>query len=75
MLVWACIAPHGGELIPELANGNPGRMAVTRAAMEDLGERCREAAPETVVIYTPHGLYIDDYVSVSVTRYAGGASR
>lgn len=72
MLVWACIAPHGGELIPELANGNLGRMAVTRAAMADLGERCRKAAPETIVVYTPHGLCIEDYVSVSVTRYAAG---
>jgi hypothetical protein len=32
-LVFACIAPHGGEIIPELEGSIPGRMALTRKSM------------------------------------------
>ncbi len=72
MLTWACIAPHGGEIIAELANGNLSRMERTRAAMEVLGRRCRAAAPETVVVYTPHGICIEGHMCVSVARVAIG---
>jgi aromatic ring-opening dioxygenase LigB subunit len=73
MLVWACIAPHGGELIPELVPKRKLlRMALTRAGMEELGRRCRAASPQTLVVYTPHGLSIEDHVSISVTTGAAG---
>lgn len=72
MIVWACIAPHGGEIIRELAGENLPRMARTRAALEELGNRCRAAAPETLVVLTPHGLCIDGCVTLSVTRLAYG---
>lgn len=72
MLVWSCIAPHGGEIIPELAEGNLARMAWTRDAMRELGKRCRAAAPETLVVYTPHGLYKDGCCTVSLSPTAQG---
>jgi aromatic ring-opening dioxygenase LigB subunit len=73
MLIWACIAPHGGELIPELVPKRKlPRMALTRAGMEELGRRCRTASPETLVVYTPHGLAIEDHISISVTQGASG---
>lgn len=72
MLVWACIAPHGGEIIAELADGNLDRMARTRAAMEELGRRCAAVSPETIVVYTPHGIAIEQYATVSIARVAVG---
>jgi len=72
MIVWACIAPHSGELIPELANGNLQRMATTRAALERLGRHCRAEQPETIVVYTPHGICVEGLISVSVSRYVSG---
>lgn len=72
MLVWSCIAPHGGELIPELAGSNLPRMARTRAGMEQLGRDCRETAPDTIVVYTPHGVTISGYVSVCLSPRASG---
>ena len=73
MLVWACIAPHGGELIPELAQGNLDRMAVTRDAMAALGSRCRASRPDTIVVLTPHGIQAPDYLTVSACETAEGA--
>ena len=72
MLVWACIAPHGGEVIPELATHCPERMSQTREAMEELGRRCRAVLPETLVVYTPHGLCIEERLSISVAGMAAG---
>jgi aromatic ring-opening dioxygenase LigB subunit len=72
LLVWACIAPHGGELIPALANGTLGRMSKTRTGMEELGRRCLESRPDTVVVYTPHGVAIEDAITISAAERAQG---
>src|SRR5215467_5961913 len=72
-LVWACIAPHGGELIPELCNGNAARMRLTRAAMEELGSRCRASKPDTIVVYTPHGHEAPGHACISITKSVIGA--
>lgn len=71
-LVFACIAPHGGEVIPELAGENLSLMATTRAAMEELGRRMAATNPETVVVITPHGIRIDGQICVSVSERAEG---
>jgi aromatic ring-opening dioxygenase LigB subunit len=55
-LVFAAIAPHGSEIIPELTD-DPDRMARTRAAMKELGRRCARAAPDTVIVLTPHAFF------------------
>ena len=70
-LVWACIAPHGSEVIPELAD-DLERMARTRAAMKELGRRCALARPDTVVVLTPHGLIVEGAISLGETRVAAG---
>jgi aromatic ring-opening dioxygenase LigB subunit len=72
MLVWACIAPHGGELITELGDGPPERMEQTRNAMRELGRRYRATGAETLVVLTPHGLAVEGHACVSVARTAFG---
>ncbi len=71
-LVFACIAPHGSEVIPELAGDNASRMEVTRQAMEELGRHMEAAQPETVVIITPHGVRVAGAVCVMTTERAVG---
>jgi aromatic ring-opening dioxygenase LigB subunit len=72
MLIWACIAPHGGELIPELGDGPPERAQRTRDAMIELGRRCEARKPETLVVLTPHGIAIEGHACVSIARTAYG---
>lgn len=72
MIAWACIAPHGGAVVPELADGEPHQMAVTRAAMEELGRRAQLAQPETLVVLTPHGIACHRRICVSVGELAVG---
>ncbi|HMA34857.1 MAG TPA: extradiol ring-cleavage dioxygenase [Chloroflexia bacterium] len=71
-LVFACIAPHGGMIVPELAAGDLEQAAVTRAAMEDLGRRMAAATPQTLVVITPHGVRVNGMICVGLTEHAFG---
>ncbi|WDM03045.1 extradiol ring-cleavage dioxygenase [Alicyclobacillus cycloheptanicus] len=63
--VFACITPHGGEIVPELAPGQLDLMAVTRRSMQRLGDEMTRANPEVIVIVTPHGVRIDGAFAVT----------
>jgi aromatic ring-opening dioxygenase LigB subunit len=71
-LVYACIAPHGGAIIEELAGDLREPFAPTRSAMLELGRRMEAAAPDTIVVITPHGVRIEDAMCLAVTERADG---
>lgn len=71
-LIFACIAPHGSEIIAELAGNNAPQTATTRAAMEELGRRMSNANPDTIVLLTPHGVRVTNAVCVMTTEQAFG---
>jgi aromatic ring-opening dioxygenase LigB subunit len=71
-LVFACIAPHGGITLPLLAGEQAGLATRTRLAMEDLGRRMAEAAPDTIVLITPHGHRVDGVFSLLNNRRVQG---
>lgn len=73
MLVFACIAPHGSDIIAELAGDAAPTTATTRRAMEELGRRMEAAEPQTVVVLTPHGVRVAGAVCVMTTERAFGA--
>ena len=63
--VFACIAPHGGEIIPELKGSNPNRMSVTRNSLITIGEGMEKANPDVLIVLTPHGTRINGQFSIS----------
>ena len=72
-LVYACIAPHGGEIIPELASKSMLRkFEETRAAMRVLARRISEAQPQTIVIASPHNLRLLSNIAVVVSENSSG---
>lgn len=71
-LVFACIAPHGGITVPLLAGPQADRATRTRQALEELGRRVAAAAPETLVLITPHGHRIDGAFSLLDNRRVRG---
>lgn len=71
--VYACIAPHGGEIIPELQGANPERMAVTRKSMVKLGQQMSDAKPDCIVVLTPHGTRIDGRFSITDSERLEGS--
>jgi len=70
-LVFAAIMPHGGEIIPELAD-DPAVMAETRSGMDRIATAFAAAEVETVIVITPHGLIYDGKISVSFCESASG---
>jgi aromatic ring-opening dioxygenase LigB subunit len=72
-LVYACIAPHGGEIIPELASkAMLPKFEETRAAMRVLAKRISETHPQTIVIASPHNLRLVSRIAVVVSENSSG---
>ena len=67
-LIFAAIAPHGGPVFDQ--PDGP-----TRQAMEELGRRFDAAAPEAVIVLTPHGVHLDgEFAVVRSARLEGDAA-
>lgn len=69
-IIYACIAPHGSEAIPELAGDKLNVFGETRMGMEYLAKQMRRHCPHTIVIATPHGLRLDHTIGVVTTEYS-----
>jgi aromatic ring-opening dioxygenase LigB subunit len=68
-LVFAAIAPHGAPVFDQPE-------APTRQAMEELGRRFEAAAPEAVIVLTPHGIHVDgQFAVVRSSRLEGDAAQ
>ena len=65
-LVFGAIAPHGGIAIADEV------AAATRAGMEELGRRFTAAAPDAVVVATPHNVHISNTLGVVVASRVKG---
>jgi aromatic ring-opening dioxygenase LigB subunit len=75
-LVYACIAPHGGEIVPELA---PKRWAEkfvqTRKGMLRLAQDIKRAKPSLIVIASPHNLRLWKNIAIVTAHNSSGIVR
>jgi aromatic ring-opening dioxygenase LigB subunit len=72
-VVYACIAPHGGEIIPELASKSIlHRFEETRTAMRVLARKMSEVRPQTIVIASPHNLRLLSKIAVVISENSTG---
>ena len=71
-VVYACIAPHGDEIIPKIAGNHRGVAARTTRGMERLAADMRAARPDTIVIATPHNLRLTGKIGVVVAENSSG---
>jgi len=75
-LVYSCIAPHGGEVIPELASKSMlPKFRETRKAMETLGKKISTARPQTIIIASPHNLRLWRKIAVVTSENSSGVLR
>ncbi|WP_251555501.1 extradiol ring-cleavage dioxygenase [Neobacillus muris] len=70
---FACMTPHGGELIPELQGKDPKRMSLTRNNMVKLGERMSASNPDCLIVLTPHGVRVDRQFSMTDSERMSGS--
>lgn len=70
--VFACIIPHGGEIVPELSGEDVSRMEKTRENARRLGRQTEEAKPDTLIVVTPHGTRINGQFSIASSEWMTG---
>lgn len=68
-LIYACIAPHAGDLIPETLE-DKNLVARTRASMQEMGSHLETLRPEVIVIINPHGFRVQTAISISIAERA-----
>lgn len=71
-VVFGCIAPHGGMLIPGLDEDGETLAHATRAALTELGRRLCAHRPDTIVVVTPHGNTLADAFSLLDSTHVEG---
>ena len=71
-LVYACIAPHGGEVVPELAGKKLRLFAPTRKGMRILAQAMKASNPDTIVIATPHNLRLHKHIGIVTAENTSG---
>jgi aromatic ring-opening dioxygenase LigB subunit len=72
-LNYACIAPHGDEVIPELATrATLRKFEKTRKGMLRLAKEIRDAKPDTILIATPHNLRLWGKIGVVTAENSSG---
>lgn len=68
-LIYACIAPHAGDLIPETVSDS-NIVKQTRQSMYEMGEHLQALNPEVIVIANPHGFRVQNAMSISLAERA-----
>jgi len=64
-LIYACIAPHAGDLIDD-----QNKITLTRQSMTQMGAALQALSPEIIVLINPHGFRVQGALSVSITERA-----
>jgi aromatic ring-opening dioxygenase LigB subunit len=71
-LVYACIAPHGGEIVPALAGRKAPIYAETTKAMRTIAREVGHASPDVIVVASPHNLRLQKHIGVVTSEFTSG---
>ncbi|HLO14795.1 MAG TPA: hypothetical protein VK206_08200 [Anaerolineales bacterium] len=68
-MIYACIAPHAGDLIPETVE-DKNKVTLTRESMQELDRNLEALEPEVIVIVNPHGFRVQNAMNISIAERA-----
>ena len=72
-LEYACIMPHGGEIIPKLAVPRVQQsVRETTTAARTIAREIRRTNPHTIVIASPHNLRLQSHIAIVTTENSTG---
>jgi len=72
-LVFTCIAPHGSEIIPQLAGDKLKAFGKTRQGMLKMAQIMKEQKVNTIIIATPHNLRLRENIGIIMTEFTEGS--
>jgi aromatic ring-opening dioxygenase LigB subunit len=72
-LEYACVVPHGSDLIPDLAVRKTEHLfEKTRESVRKIAREIREAQPDTIVIASPHNLRLQNNIAIVTAENSTG---
>ena len=71
-IVFACIAPHAAEAIPQLAGKKLKAFSTTRQGMREMAKLMRQQRVETIIIATPHNVRLGKHIGVITSEFSEG---
>jgi len=72
-LEYACIVPHGSDIIPQLAVRKTEHLfGKTRESVRKIARDIREVRPDTVVIASPHNLRLQSKIGIVTSENSTG---
>ena len=72
-LEYACIIPHGSDIIPQLAVRKTEHLfEKTRESVRRIARDIREVRPDTIVIASPHNLRLQDKIGIVTSENTTG---
>ena len=72
-LDYACIMPHGSDIIPQLAERKTERLfEKTRESVRKIARDIRNARPQTIVLASPHNLRLQDNIAIVTAENSTG---
>jgi aromatic ring-opening dioxygenase LigB subunit len=72
-LEYACIMPHGSDIIPQLAVRKTEHLFEgTRESVRKIARDIRELRPHTIVVATPHNLRLQDNIAIVTAENSTG---
>ena len=72
-LDYACIMPHGSDIIPQLAVRKTERLfEKTRESVRKIARDIRNARPQTIVLASPHNLRLQDNIAIVTAENSTG---
>ena len=75
-LTYACIAPHGSDVIPELSNKRTLRsFEETRKGILAVAREVKRARPDTIIIASPHNLRVHQHIAIVTAENSSGTLR
>lgn len=66
-VVFSAIASHSPLLIPQIGKENIVKCQQTVAAYQKLADSLKQADPDTIVVFSPHGLVLPEAFSVNMS--------
>ena len=72
-LEYACVVPHGGDIIPNLAVRKTEHLfEKTRDSVRKIVREIREARPDTIIIASPHNLRLQNNIAIITSENSSG---
>src|SRR5690349_19652554 len=72
-LVYACILPHGSDIMPQLAVRKTEQIfEKTRESVRKIAKDIRKARPDVIIIASPHNLRLQNKIAIVTSENSTG---